>query len=74
MITLFCVTAAVGFESVASPPGEGAGAGIAALLTLTIDPTATFNGSEYVEVSVHVAVMTGGGETAIGEEQYYNNS
>ena len=56
-------------ESVALPPGEGDGARTAALLRLTINPTVAFNDSEYIEVSVHVAVMTGGGETAIGEIQ-----
>ena len=49
-------------ESVASPPGEGSGSRIAALLRLTVDPITAI--SDEV-VTVNITVMIGG--NAIGK-------
>ena len=51
-------------EGVESPPGEGDGVGIAALLRLSIDPTTAILGDA---VTVSVAVKTGSSITAFGE-------
>ena len=49
-------------ESAASPPGEGDGTGIAAMVRLTTSPTTA---TLVDAVSVSIAVMSGG--TAVGK-------
>ena len=58
------IAATVNIEAIESPPGEGDGVGIAALLRLLIEPTTSILSDD---VAVSVAVKTGGSITAFGE-------
>ena len=59
---LLYTVAFVSIESAASPPGEGDGTGIAAMVRLTTSPTTA---TLVDAVSVSIAVMSGG--TAVGK-------
>ena len=60
----FIPAATINIESAASPPNEGDGTGIAAVLRLNTNPTTTTLAEN---VAVSVTVMTGGSETATGK-------
>ena len=63
----FHVVAMVNIEGTVSPPGEGDVTGVAAILRLGVDPlTAILSDT----ITVSVAVLTGGSQTAIGELSY----